>query len=92
MLGGLFATTRLSWLRIDIMATRSDHRRRGVGRALLDRAELVARQRACKYAYVDTMDYQAPDFYGHLGYRVVGALPDWDSHGHTKFMLVKGLV
>ena len=92
MLGGLFATTRFCWLKIDIMATRFDHRKQGVGRALLDRAEGVARQRGCKYVYVDTMDYQAPDFYGRLGYRVAGALSDWDSHGHTKFVLVKDLL
>lgn len=92
VVGGLLAFTRFSWLKIQIMATRVDHRGRGIGRALLERAETVARQRACRYAYVDTMDYQAPDFYRRVGYRVVGTLSDWDSHGHAKYIFMKDFV
>jgi GNAT superfamily N-acetyltransferase len=91
VLGGLFAVTRFSWLKITIMATREDRRGEGIGRALLAQAEATARERGCKYAYVDTMEYQAPHFYSHAGYRLVGTLEDWDSHGHKKFFFVKNL-
>ena len=50
-----------------------------------------ATARGCKYAYVDTMDYQAPDFYRAHGFAIVGEIPDWDSHGHKKFYLSKCL-
>jgi GNAT superfamily N-acetyltransferase len=92
VLGGLFAKTRFSWLHIEIMATRLERRRQGYGRALVGRAEEIALERGCKYAYVDTMDYQAPDFYPRLGYRVIGTLGDWDSHGHAKYIFVKDLL
>ena len=89
VLGGLFGTTRFSWLKITIMATKHDRRGEGIGRALLIQAEAVAKERGCKYAYVDTMEYQAPSFYSQAGYRLVGTLEDWDSHGHKKLFFVK---
>ncbi len=89
VIGGLFGSTQFKWLKVDIMATRPEVRGRGVGLALLQRAEETAKARGCAYAYVDTMDYQAPDFYQRAGYRVAGRLPDWDSHGHSKLFFVK---
>jgi len=91
VLGGLFAKTEFSWLKIDLMATIKSTRGQGVGSALVDRAEEIARSRGCKYAFVDTMDFQAPEFYKSLGYKVAGEIPDWNSHGGTKFFLTKDL-
>ena len=87
----MFATTQFHWLRIDIMATKEDQRRQGVGRALLSSAEQVAKERGCKYAFTDTMDYQAPGFWEKVGYKVAGEIDDWDSHGHRKFYFTKEL-
>ena len=91
VIGGLFASTRFSWLKITSLSTKQDQRSKGVGRALLAQAESTARERGCKYAYVDTMEYQAPAFYVRSGYRLAGTLEDWDSHGHKKFFFVKDL-
>ncbi|HVZ40365.1 MAG TPA: GNAT family N-acetyltransferase [Candidatus Kapabacteria bacterium] len=92
VVGGLFGSTCFSWLMVNIMATKAEHRGTGIGRALLARAEEIARERGCRYAYVDTMEYQAPRFYAAAGYRIAGTLDDWDSHGHRKFLFVKDLV
>jgi len=91
VVGGLFAQTQLSWLRISIMSVHPDHRARGIGAALLAEAESQAVLHGCTHSYVDTMDYQAPAFYQAQGYRIAGELPDWDSHGHSKFHLCKEL-
>ena len=91
VVGGLLATTSMSWLRIQIMAVREGHRRRGFGSLMLDKAEEEARRRGCKYAFLDTMEYQAPEFYRRKGYVEVGSIPDWDSHYHTKFYFTKQL-
>lgn len=91
IIGGLLAETQLSWLRIGIMAVDPRHRSQGIGAALLAEAEREAVARGCKHAYVDTMAYQAPDFYLKHGYTKVGEIPDWDSHGHTKFFFTKPL-
>lgn len=91
VIGGLFAETRLAWLRIAIMAVRPDSRSRGVGTAILAEAERMAIARGCRHSYVDTMDYQAPRFYTNRGYRISGEISDWDSRGHRKLFLTKSL-
>jgi GNAT superfamily N-acetyltransferase len=91
VVGGLFAETQLSWLRISIMAVSPEWRSRGIGAALLSQAEREAAARGCIHAYVDTMDYQAPRLYLAHGYQVVGEIADWDSHGHCKYFFTKGL-
>jgi GNAT superfamily N-acetyltransferase len=89
--GGLFAETRFAWMKLAIMAVRQDLRRQGIGKRLLLMAEAEALNRGCKYAFADTMDYQAPGFYHRLGYATAGRIEDWDSHGHAKLFLVKEL-
>ena len=89
VVGGLIAEKRLTWLRISIMAVAPNQRRQGIGTALLRAAEQWAAENGCRYLYVDTMQYQSPDFYRRAGFQVAGELPDWDSHGHTKFFLMK---
>ena len=91
IVGGLIAATCMSWLKVEIMAVREGHRRQGIGALILNAAEAEARLRGCKYAFLDTMDYQAPDFYRTCGYEVMGSISDWDSHGHTKFYFTKQL-
>jgi GNAT superfamily N-acetyltransferase len=91
VVGGLFAETQLAWLRISIMSVSPAWRSRGIGAALLAHAEREAAGRGCVYAYVDTMDYQAPRLYFAHGYRVVGEIADWDSHGHCKYFFTKEL-
>jgi GNAT superfamily N-acetyltransferase len=92
VLGGLLAETQFSWLKISIMAVAPQFRGRGIGRDLLAVAETEAVKRGCRYSYVDTMEYQAPEFYLKQGYEVAGRLENWDSHGHAKFHFVKRLV
>jgi GNAT superfamily N-acetyltransferase len=91
VVGGLLGSTRFLWLSVDIVAIREDIRRTGVGRELMRRAEAEATARGCTRSFVETMDYQAPEFYEKLGYRIAGRLENWDSHGHGKFFLVKVL-
>jgi len=91
VVGGLFAETQLAWLRISIMAVEPESRSQGIGAALLAEAERQAIERCCKYAYVDTMEYQAPRFYLSHGFLTVGEIPDWDSRGHNKFYFSKRL-
>ena len=91
VVGGLFAETQFAWLRISIMAVTPERRSQGIGSALLAAAEREAVVRGCRYAFVDTMDYQAPRFYLAHEFHIVGEIPDWDSHGHAKLYLTKQL-
>ena len=91
VIGGLFGETQFLWLKIHIMAVQEAFRGQGVGRELMRLAEEEAIRRGCRYAFVDTMDYQAPRFYERLGYGVACRLENWDSHAHAKFYLTKQL-
>ena len=91
LVGGMFAETSMAWLKIAIMAVVEQYRRNGIGRMLIEVAEREAQSRGCKYSFLDTMSYQAPDFYRRCGYQEVGNIPDWDSHGHTKYFFTKQL-
>ena len=91
LLGGLLGETQFAWLKIDILTVAPEARSQGIGSLLMRAAESEGRARGCRYVYVDTMSYQAPIFYEKLGYTIAGKLPDWDSHGHDKFLFVKRL-
>ena len=91
VVGGLLAETSFLWLKLQILSVREELRGHGLGSQLVRRAESEACSRGCKYSFVDTMDYQAPDFFRRLGYDVAGTIPDWDSHEHTKYFLTKSI-
>ena len=60
-------------------------RGRGVGRELMDRAEVRARERGCHSAWLDTFSFQARGFYEKLGYEEFGQL-DYPPDHHRHFM------
>lgn len=89
--GGLVGDTYWDWLHIDILWVREDARRHGLGKALMAQAEAEAIRRGCRHAHVDTLDFQAPDFYPRLGYTVWGTLEDLPP-GHRRIFFQKDLV
>ena len=91
VVGGLIGETQFLWLKIHILSVVEGYRKQGIGKQLLVTAEVEAIGRGCKYAYVDTMDYQSPGLYERLGYRIAGQLDNWDSHGHRKYFFRKEL-
>ena len=67
-----------------------DHRNKGIGSKLLFEAEKEAVLRGCHHVHLDTMSWQAPEFYKKHGYEVIGTLPDIPL-GNEKFLLIKAL-
>ena len=90
VVGGLLGDTYWGWLGVSILWIEEGHRRQGHGKALLSAAEREAVQRGCKYAHLDTMSFQALEFYQKLGYRVYGELHDMPA-GHSRYFLWKEL-
>lgn len=88
--GGLLGSTYWGWLSIDILWIREDMRGQGLGSRLLSSAEEEARRRGCRRAHVDTVDFQAPEFYLRHGYTQWGMLEDLP-RGHRRHYYQKSL-
>ena len=88
--GGLVGDTSRGWLYVDYLWVADDLRGSGWGSRLLADAEREAIARGCPRAYLETNDYQAPDFYLARGYAVVGRIPAF-ANGHDRIYLTKHL-
>jgi ribosomal protein S18 acetylase RimI-like enzyme len=65
-----------------------EFRSRGVGSRLLQEFEAHARTRGCRFFYVATMSYQAPEFYRRHGYAVLARIAGYPD-GIVKFLMHK---
>ncbi|MCR9070296.1 MAG: GNAT family N-acetyltransferase [Alphaproteobacteria bacterium] len=90
LIGMLVGCTNLQWLHVDLLAVRPQERRGGVGSALLANADELARKRGCVGIWLDTFDFQAPDFYPRFGFTEFGRIDDMPP-GHTRFFFTKRL-
>jgi GNAT superfamily N-acetyltransferase len=90
LVGGLIGSTYYQWLHVDILWVDESCRGEGYGSSLLAAAEQEAVQRGCRYAFLDTFSFQAPEFYQKLGYIIFGELPDFPP-GYRRFFLHKAL-
>jgi ribosomal protein S18 acetylase RimI-like enzyme len=85
---GLHGVLAWQWLYVTTLWVDDAWRGRGVGRALLTRAEAHAAAAGCHSAWLDT--FQARGFYAALGYREFGALEDYPP-GQTRCFMRKRL-
>ena len=90
IVGGILGGTYWGWMYIDILWVHEDHRKQGIGSKLLHEAEQEALRRGCHHVHLDTMSWQAPEFYQKHGYGVIGILPDIPN-GNQKYLLMKAL-
>ncbi len=90
VLGGLEGELRWMWLFIAHLWLPESLRGRGQGSALLERAEAVARELGATGVYLDTLEFQALEFYRRRGYDVYGIL-DGFPPGSRRFYLQKRL-
>jgi GNAT superfamily N-acetyltransferase len=91
VVGGLYGSTWLTYLYVNLLFIPEQMRRGGVGRKLMMEAEAEAVRRGCRAAVLDTFSFQARGFYEKLGYSVFGTLDDYPD-GHSRFYLTKRLV
>mgnify|MGYP003296121839 CR=1 FL=1 len=90
VIGGILCGTYWGWMYVDILWVHEDHRGKGIGSKLLTEAEKEAVRRGCHHVHLDTMSWQAPEFYKKHSYEVIGVLPDIPS-GNQKYLLMKAL-
>lgn len=90
VIGGILGGTYWGWMHIDILWVDEKFRKQGIGSKLLQSAEDEARRRGAHSVHVDTMSWQAPDFYKKHGYKIISELNDIPK-GNKKYHLIKQL-
>ena len=81
LMAGLVAETFGNWLEIEYLFVKEELWGQGIGSKLLQRAESEAKKRNCRFAFVNTYQFQAPDFYLSHGYKEVFILQDYPYTG-----------
>ena len=85
LMAGLVAETFGNWLEIEYLFVKEDLRGQGIGSQLLQQAESEAKNRNCRFAFVNTYQFQAPDFYKRHGYKEVLRLQDYPYTGQRHY-------
>lgn len=87
--GGLYAKVSGQWLFIELLVVPEAARGQGMGAKLMNKVEVLAREKGCQGIWLDTFSFQAPDFYLGLGFSVFGELKDYPVAGHNRFFMQK---
>ena len=81
IVAGLIGNTHGNWLTVKFLWVSESLRGKNIGSEILKQAEETAKERGCKYAFLDTFSFQAPAFYQKHGYREVLALEEYPQTG-----------
>jgi GNAT superfamily N-acetyltransferase len=79
-----------AWLLIDNIWVHEKLRGQSMGTKILEKLETEAKSRDCKYALLDTLNFQARPFYEKLGYKVEWIQKEYPRDG-SKFFMTKVL-
>ena len=85
LMAGLVAETFGNWLEIEYLFVTENLRVQGIGSQLLQQAESEAKKRNCRFAFVNTFQFQAPAFYQKQGYKEVFTLKDYPYIGQRHY-------
>ena len=85
LLAGLVAETFGNWLEIEYLFVKEEFRGQGIGSQLLQQAESEAKKRNCRFAFVNTYQFQAPAFYQKYGYKEVFTMKDYPYTGQRHY-------
>ena len=85
LMAGLVAETFGNWLEIEYLFVKEDLRGQGIGSQLLQQAESEAKKRNCRFAFVNTYQFQAPASYQKHGYKEVFTLKDYPYDGQRHY-------
>lgn len=85
VLGGLHGRIFFRWMFIELLVVPEQARGQRMGSQLMTMAENLAHERECVGIWLDTFDFQAPEFYRKHGYEAFGQLDDYPPGHHRLF-------
>ncbi len=65
---GLIGDTHGNWLEVKYLWVDEEFRGQDIGTKLINTAEEIAKERGCKYVFLNTFGFQAREFYLKLGF------------------------
>jgi len=84
--GGAWGLSFYDWLFIDLLYLPPTLRRQGWGSRVMRAVEREAVRRGCVGVWVDTVTFQAPEFYPRFGFARFAEIKDWvGGHDHVWF-------
>lgn len=84
-IAGLIGNTHGNWLSIKFLWVSEEMRGQNIGSDILSQAEKTAKERGCKYSFLDTFSFQAPEFYRKHGYKEVFVLENYPVTGKRHY-------
>ncbi|RKP57968.1 N-acetyltransferase [Cohnella endophytica] len=87
--GGIVGEFCWNWLEIQYLFVEQAFRKMGYGRKLLLEAEKIAKEKQCDFIKLDTLSFQALDFYKKEGFEIFGTIEN--AGGHTYYYLKKDI-
>jgi len=84
-IAGLIGNTHGNWLSIKFLWVSEELRGQNIGSSILSQAEKTAKERECKYSFLDTFSFQAPEFYKKHGYKEVFVLENYPVTGKRHY-------
>lgn len=87
--GGLIGEICWNWLEIHYLYVEEADRKHGYGTLLMQEAERLARAGECDFIKLDTLGFQALDFYRKLEFEVYGSIDN--AGGYTHYYMKKEL-
>lgn len=89
IVAGLTGTTHGNWLTVKFLWVSEVLRGRNIGSEILLQAEQTARERGCKFVFLDTFSFQAPLFYRKHGYQEACVLEEYPLTGMRYYFTKK---
>lgn len=77
LVGSIIGKIYLNWMHMDLVWVDEPFRGKGVGRNLVQQAIEDAKRRGLAGIEVWSQSWQAPEFYKHLGFTELAAIPDF---------------
>ena len=82
---GLIGDTHGNWLFVKYLWVSEEVRGQRIGSEILEQAEIIAKNRGCKFVFLDTFSFQAPLFYKKHGYKEVFVLENYPITGKRHY-------